>query len=37
MMLAPDILIGDGFAPFVNGEGNGDFTVAEGQNLYVIE
>lgn len=37
MMLAPDILIGDGFTPFVNGEGNGDFTVAEGQNLYVIE
>lgn len=37
MMLAPDILIGDGFTPFVNGEGCGDFTVAEGQNLYVIE
>lgn len=37
MMLAPDILIGDGFTPFVDGTGNGDFTVAEGQNLYVIE
>ncbi len=37
MMLAPDILIDDGFTPYVNGEGCGDFTVAEGQNLYVIE
>lgn len=37
MMLAPDILIGDGFTPFVDGKGNGDFTVAEGQNLFVIE
>ncbi len=37
MMLAPDILIGDGFTPFVDGSGNGDFTVAEGQNLFVIE
>lgn len=37
MMLAPDILIGDGFTPFVDGNSNGDFTVAEGQNLYVIE
>lgn len=37
MMLAPDILIGDGFTPVVDGAGHGDFTVAEGQNLYVIE
>ncbi len=37
MMLAPDILIGDGFTPVVDGNGNGDFTVAEGQNLFVIE
>ncbi len=37
MMLAPDILIGDGFTPFVDGNSNGDFTVAEGQNLFVIE
>ncbi|MBQ6943992.1 MAG: carbohydrate-binding domain-containing protein [Ruminococcus sp.] len=37
MMLAPDILVGDGFTPVVNGNGNGDFTVADGQNLFVIE
>ncbi len=37
MMLAPDILVGDGFTPVVDGNGNGDFTVAEGQNLFVVE
>lgn len=37
MMLAPDILVGDGFTPVLDGEGQGDFTVAEGRNLYVIE
>ncbi|MBR5513401.1 MAG: carbohydrate-binding domain-containing protein [Ruminococcus sp.] len=37
MMLAPDILVGDGFTPVVDGNGNGDFTVADGQNLFVIE
>lgn len=37
MMLAPDILIGDGFTPYLNGSGQGDFTVSEGQNLFVIE
>lgn len=37
LMLAPDILIGDGFTPIVDGNSNGDFTVAEGQNLFVIE
>lgn len=37
MMLAPDILIGDGFTPVLDGEGQGDFTVDEGRNLYVIE
>ncbi|MBO5164141.1 MAG: carbohydrate-binding domain-containing protein [Ruminococcus sp.] len=37
MMLAPDILIGDVFTPVLDGEGQGDFTVEEGQNLYVID
>ena len=37
MMLAPDILVGDSFTPVVDGAGHGDFTVAEGQNLYIIE
>lgn len=37
MMLAPDILTGDGFTPVVNGSGNGDFTVSDGQNIFVIE
>lgn len=37
MMLAPDILIGDGFTPVLDGESQGDFTVGEGRNLYVLE
>lgn len=37
MMLAPDIVSGDGFSPYLNGEQQGEFTVSDGQNLYTIE
>lgn len=37
MMLSPDIYSGATFTPVVNGNGNGDFAVADGQNLFVIE
>ena len=37
MMLAPDILVGDGFTPIVDGNDGGDFVVSEGQNLFNIE
>ncbi|MDE7226056.1 MAG: carbohydrate-binding domain-containing protein, partial [Ruminococcus sp.] len=37
MMLAPDIVPGAIFSPYLNGENQGEFTVSEGQNLYTIE
>lgn len=37
MMLSPDIYSGATFTPVVNGNGNGDFAVVDGQNLFVIE